>query len=99
MSKENSDRTEKEIMRREIGFRIMSLRIDNCYSRKKFSKLAGISSCFLYEIELGKKGFSAYTLLRIAAALKVSTDYILTGRNTTKLEEESEVALDKVNNY
>ena len=95
MRKETSNRTEKEIMRREIGFRIMSLRIDNCYSRKKFSKIAGISSCFLYEIELGKKGFSAYTLLRIAEALKVSTDYIMTGQKTTKLEEESVLALDK----
>ena len=95
MKNEDNNRGEQEIIRREIGFRIMSLRIDNCYSRKKFSKIAGISSCFLYEIELGKKGFSAYTLLRIAEALKVSTDYIMTGQKTTKLEEESVLALDK----
>lgn len=87
MKNEDNNRGEQEIIRREIGFRIMSLRIDNCYSRKKFSKIAGISSCFLYEIELGKKGFSAYTLLRIAEALEVSTDYIMTGHDKVLNEE------------
>ena len=37
---------------------------------------------FLYEIETGKKGFSADTLSRISVALSVSCDYIMFGEET-----------------
>ena len=64
----------------EAGGRIRILRETNHYSRDQFSELAGISSKFLYEIETGKKGFSAHTLFRISNALAVAPDYILTGK-------------------
>ena len=41
--------------------------------------MANIGSKFLYEIESGKKGMSAYTLYNLSKALNVSCDYILTG--------------------
>ncbi len=63
----------------EIGKRIRSLREKSGYSREKMSELANIGAKFLYEIESGKKGMSAYTLLNISRALNVSCDYILTG--------------------
>ena len=49
-----------------------------------------ISSKFLYEIETGKKGFSADTLCRLSKALSVSCDYIMWGeekehRSTEKI--------------
>lgn len=61
------------------GRRIQYLREINGYTREAFSEKAKISSKFLYEIELGKKGFSAEVLLNIAKALAVSCDYIMTG--------------------
>ncbi|MBQ5390131.1 MAG: helix-turn-helix transcriptional regulator [Clostridia bacterium] len=62
-----------------VGARIRALREKAGFSREKCSEMAGIGSKFLYEIECGKKGMSAYTLYNIASALGVSTDYILSG--------------------
>lgn len=64
-----------------IGGRIRALREKTGYSREQFSEKADITPKFLYEIESGKKGMSAYTLYNIAAALKVNCDYILTGKS------------------
>lgn len=64
----------------KAGPRIRYLREVNGYTREDLSELAGISSKFLYEIETGQKGFSADTLYRIAQALSVSCDYILSGK-------------------
>lgn len=64
-----------------IGFRIRTLREKHGYSREKFSEMANIGAKFLYEIECGKKGMSAFTLYNIANALNVSSDYILTGNS------------------
>ena len=63
------------------GRRIQHLRELNGYIREAFSEKTQISSKFLYEIELGKKGFSAEILLNIARALSVSCDYIMTGNS------------------
>lgn len=63
----------------EIGNRIRTLRERAGYSREKMSEIANIGAKFLYEIETGKKGMSAYTLLNISRALNVSCDYILKG--------------------
>lgn len=62
------------------GRRIRTLRELHHYSREQFSELIEISPKFLYEIETGKKGFSAYTLYKISDVLSVTSDYILTGK-------------------
>ena len=62
-----------------IGERIRELREIQHYTREVFAEKVDISSKFLYEIETGKKGFSADTLCRIAQALSVSCDYIMFG--------------------
>ena len=64
------------------GARIKQLRILNHMSREKLAEKAEITSQFLYDIEMGHKGFSADTLYRISTALSVSTDFILTGLTT-----------------
>lgn len=64
---------------KSAGQRIQYLREVNGYTREVLAEKAKISSKFLYEIELGKKGFSADVLLNIARALAVSCDYIMTG--------------------
>lgn len=65
----------------------MILRIDRGYTREQLAELANISDKFLYEIETGKKGFSATTLLNISKALEVSLDYIMTGTGSRKYDE------------
>lgn len=64
---------------KEAGIRIMLLRDKYCYTRKELSRRSGMSSKFIYEIETGRKGFSARTLLRLSETFGVSCDYILTG--------------------
>ena len=60
----------------------MVLRNDRGYTREQLAELADISEKFLYEIETGKKGFSANTLSRISKALSVSCDYIMFGEKS-----------------
>lgn len=62
-----------------IGERIRELREIQNYTRETFSEKVEISPKFLYEIETGRKGFSADTLSRISQALSVSCDYIMFG--------------------
>lgn len=71
---------------KDIGYRIYSLRKDKGYTREQLAELAGISSKFIYEIEVKGTGFSSNTLERLADALEVSCDYILKGKNNSKME-------------
>lgn len=65
---------------KEAGERIMMARIMRGYTRENLAELADISTKFLYEIETGKKGFSALVLYNLSKGLKVDCDYILTGK-------------------
>lgn len=78
-----------------VGERIMLLRCDRGYTREQLAELADISDKFLYEIETGKKGFSAATLLNISKALEVSLDYIMTGKGSRKYDDEIVATLEK----
>lgn len=73
-----------------IGKRIRVLREEKQMSREELAAKAEISSKFLYEIENGKKGLSAGTLLKISKALVCSCDYILSGIYNADEEEKEE---------
>ncbi len=64
----------------EAGKRIHATRIRRGYTRKYLAEQSSISSKFLYEIENGKKGFSAQVLYNLCNALQVDCDYIMSGR-------------------
>ncbi len=64
---------------KEAGHRIRLLREKENLSRELFSELTDISPKFLYEIEMGLKGFSADTLYKISKTLRVSSEYLLSG--------------------
>ena len=82
---------------REVGARIKYLREANSYTRDAFADKIGISAKFLYEIETGKKGFSANTLLKISQALSVSSDYILCGHDReNKVSKQLEDILESM---
>lgn len=75
------DRTMSKVA---IGKRIKELREERNITREELAGKAEISTKFLYEVENGKKGLSAGTLLKIAKALSSSCDFILTGEYTEK---------------
>ena len=67
------------MFKREIGKRIRQIREEKEMTREQLATSADITTKFLYEVENGKKGLSAVTLLKIANALSYSCDYILLG--------------------
>lgn len=69
------------------GMRIKKLRLEKRYTREQLAYLADISDKFLYEIESGKKGFSALTLMKLSKALNVSKDYIMAGKDMKSSED------------
>ena len=71
-----------------IGERIRKLRESRHYTREVLAEKADISAKFLYEIETGKKGFSAETLCKISRALCVSCDFIMRGEKGEQSENQ-----------
>lgn len=63
-----------------VGERIKELRLKRKMTREELAEVADLSVSFIYEIETGKKGFSAYTLGNLSRALAVEADYILLGK-------------------
>lgn len=76
---------------KQIGERIRKLREQQNCTRDDLAGKINISSKFLYEIETGKKGFSAKTLYKISEALSVSSDYIMLGKESDDYSEEKRI--------
>lgn len=55
----------------KVGLNIAKKRIEKGYSREMLAELVDISPRFLYEIETGRKGFSAEVYYKIVQALDV----------------------------
>lgn len=70
----------------QAGKRIRIIREKRGYSRECLAELIGVSVKHLYELENGKKGFSAKVLYNISESLQVSTDYILKGTKKNNQE-------------
>ena len=70
----------------EVGKRIKEFREEIKMTREELAEKVGISTKFLYEVENGKKGLSAETLLKISKALSCSCDYILLGEKKESYE-------------
>lgn len=51
----------------------------------------------MYEIESGKKGFSVEILYKIANALSTSSDYLIYGKDSSKISCETADILEKFN--
>lgn len=62
-----------------IGMRIRGKREMLGYSREYVAEQAEMSPSFLADVELGIKGFSASTLIKLCRVLGLSADYILFG--------------------
>ncbi|MBS5467656.1 MAG: helix-turn-helix transcriptional regulator [Clostridium sp.] len=66
-----------------IGMRIREKREMLGYSREYVAEQAEMSPSFLSDVELGTKGFSASTLMKLCKVLGLSADYILFGTADT----------------
>ena len=64
----------------DIGKRVREYREKLGYTREQFAELIGISVRFTADIELGQKGMSLDTLIKICEILSVSSDYLIWGR-------------------
>jgi transcriptional regulator with XRE-family HTH domain len=62
-----------------LGERIKSRRLELEWTQDVLSQKAGISKGFLSDLENGKRGVNAETLLDIARVLGVSLDYLMKG--------------------
>ena len=69
---------------KEAGARIRAIRLEKGYTRESMAAHIKLSGKFLYEIEFGRKGFSADVLLRIANYLETDCNYIMTGKSNIK---------------
>lgn len=77
----------------QVGERIRELREIHNYTREGLAEKVDISSKFLYEIEVGRKNFSADTLVRLSKALSVSCDYIMFGEETEHRSAEKVICI------
>lgn len=73
---------------KEAGERILLIRVMRGYTRECLAEMASISPKFLYEIETGRKGFSASVLHNLCVALCVDSDYILTGAEKMEYDQK-----------
>lgn len=71
-----------------VGKRIRELRLKEGYTLEKLAEYAEISRNFLWDIETGRKSMKVQNLGKIAAALNVSTDYLIFGSTPFKDNEK-----------
>ena len=65
----------------DIGKRIRNIREMQGKTREQIAEQADISAQFLFEIETGKKGMTARTIINLSKTLHTSTDYLLLGES------------------
>lgn len=82
-----------------VGKRINDLRKCRGYSREKLSELADISVQFMADIEKGRKSMTIPVLRRIAAALNVTTDYIVNGSDSSSDNVQIDAMLASLSSY
>ena len=68
---------------KQMGLRIRRQRELIGYTREQFSEILDVTSKFCSDIELGVKGMSLTTLIKISNELKLTTDYILKGSTSS----------------
>ena len=69
----------KETLNKQIGRRVRDMREYHEMTREQLAEYADISVQFLSTIESGQKSMTTHTLYKMATALNVTTDYLVTG--------------------
>lgn len=73
-----------------IGGRIRKQREFLGFTREGFAERIEVTPKFCSDIELGLKGISVPTLCRISSVLRLSTDYILYGKDREQETSQAE---------
>ena len=68
-----------ELYLKEMGERIMQRRKKLGLTQEALAELSELTTQFVSYAEAGKRGMRTENLMKVAAALGVSTDYLLTG--------------------
>ena len=68
-----------ELYLKEMGSRIMERRKKLGLTQEALAELSELTTQFVSYAESGKRGMRPENLMKVAAALGVSTDYLLTG--------------------
>lgn len=77
-------------MAQDIGKRIHQLRKEKKLSQEALAENAGITSVYLSKIETGKAANVSFSIIsHIAAALDVSIDYLMTGKQAAVAEPQA----------
>lgn len=74
-------------MNKEIGRRIRTQREMLGYTREQFAEKMEISVRFAADIELGNRGMSIETLIKICEMFSVSADYIIFGKEKSEKDD------------
>ena len=82
--------TEKNI-RLIFGLKLRQHRLDKGYSLSQVSELTGISISYLNEIEKGKKYPKTEKIIKLAKAMEVTYDYLISLQLNKKLAPISEL--------
>ena len=76
----------------EIGKRVREQREYMGKTREEFSEKLEISERFLTDIELGNRGMSFATLIRLCKILSISSDYILMGKTDENKRPDEKIS-------
>lgn len=81
----------------ELGLRIKQCRKMQHLTQENLAELIDVSPHYIYELEKGLKCMSLTTLIDIASALNLSTDYLLFGmQNTSAAPSKEDAPVDRL---
>ena len=84
-------------LRKAIGYRVHSYRLEQRYTQAELAELMDISVNFLSDIENGKKGMSQETLYKFCKNCNLSADYVLFGETFTGKSSDVKVLIETAN--
>lgn len=85
-----------ELYLKEVGQRIMELRKSMGLTQAELAEKSDLTTQFVSYAESGKRAMRPENLMKVSAALGVSTDYILTGEIIDKDKFRLSEKLDKL---
>lgn len=74
-----------------VGKRIMETRIKAGLTREMLAEIAGISTKYVYDIEMGKKNVSLYIIHQVCRGLDINMGYILSEERIDKCDSLDEI--------
>jgi transcriptional regulator with XRE-family HTH domain len=74
-----------------VGDRVRRRRLELGWSQGILSKKAGISKSFLSDLENNRRSVGAETLLDLCRAMRLSMDYVMTGKESSDPEPDARI--------